>query len=227
MRQRPSVALLIETSNHYSRELLQGIRDYVREHCEWALHLTEQGRGGSAPNWLSRWRGHGIIARIENERIEQAVAALGVPVVNLSASGFGMAYPVVITSSEGVGRLAGEHLIERGLQHFGYCGDGRFRWAFEHGEHYSAYLREQGFPCSIYRSGREDFEDWEQEKRNLAGWLQQLPKPVGVMACYDIRGQQILDVCREVGIRVPDEVAVIGQHNDELLCNLCDPPLSR
>ena len=223
---RPSVALLVETSNHYSRELLHGIRDYMRQSCDWALHLTEQGRGGAPPTWLSRWRGHGIIARIENKRIERAVASVGVPVVNLSASGLGGDYPAVITSSEGVGRLAGEHLVERGLQHFGYCGDDRFRWAFEHGDHFARYVKGEGFSCSIYQSAKEDFEDWEREKRNLAHWLSALPKPVGVMACYDIRGQQILDVCREIGIRVPDEVAVIGQHNDELLCNLCDPPLS-
>jgi LacI family transcriptional regulator len=46
------------------------------------------------------------------------------------------------------------------------------------------------------------------------------------MTCYDIRGQQVLDVCRAIGLRVPDDIAVVGQHNDELLCELCDPPLS-
>jgi LacI family transcriptional regulator len=46
------------------------------------------------------------------------------------------------------------------------------------------------------------------------------------MVCYDIRGRHVIDACRSLGLRVPDEVAVIGQHNDELLCELCDPPLS-
>ena len=71
-----------------------------------------------------------------------------------------------------------------------------------------------------------DSVDWEREQGKLARWIQSLPKPVGMMACYDIRGQQVLDVCRAAGVAVPDEVAVIGQHNDELLCDLCDPPLS-
>jgi LacI family transcriptional regulator len=56
--------------------------------------------------------------------------------------------------------------------------------------------------------------------------MRTLPKPVGVVACYDIRGQQVLDACRATRLRVPDEVAVIGQHNDELLCDLCNPPLT-
>ncbi len=224
--ERPSVALLVETSNHYSRELLQGIRDYLRKEGHWALHLTEQGRGGDAPTWLAPWRGDGIIARIENRRIERAVASVGVPVVNLSASGFGLAYPSVITSSGEVAALAGEHLVERGLQHFAFCGDGRFRWSFEHASHFVEHVERAGFSCAVYHSRKEDFGDWEREKRKLGRWLRALPKPVGLMACYDIRGQQVLEVCRDVGVRVPDDIAVIGQHNDELLCNLCDPPLS-
>ncbi len=88
-----------------------------------------------------------------------------------------------------------------------------------------------GVPCS---AARGPVIRGERRKRftsgtgslTLASWLKALPKPAGVMACYDIRGQQVLDVCRAVGLRVPEEVAVIGQHNDELLCELCEPPLS-
>ena len=65
-----------------------------------------------------------------------------------------------------------------------------------------------------------------EEERQLSNWVKQLPKPIGIMACYDLRGQQLLEVCRRMGIAVPDEVAVIGVDNDELLCNLSDPPLS-
>jgi LacI family transcriptional regulator len=46
------------------------------------------------------------------------------------------------------------------------------------------------------------------------------------MACYDFKGQQILDVCRDLGVAVPEQVAVIGVDNDVRLCRLCTPPLS-
>jgi LacI family transcriptional regulator len=68
--------------------------------------------------------------------------------------------------------------------------------------------------------------DVAAEARELARWLKELPKPVGIMACYDIRGQQVLDACRGAGLAVPDEVAVIGVDNDTLLCELASPPLS-
>jgi LacI family transcriptional regulator len=66
----------------------------------------------------------------------------------------------------------------------------------------------------------------ERELAAMAAWLRALPKPVGVLACYDVRGQQVLEACHEAGLPVPDDVAVIGVHNDELLCDLCDPPLT-
>ena len=221
-----SVALLIETSNRYSRELLHGVRAFMQERRNWAVHLTEQGRGDHPPRWLQQWKGNGIIARIENRRIEKAVRATGLPMVSVSASGLATDAPTVISDSQAVAKLAAEHLIGRGFRQFAYCGDARFAWSTEHGRHFAATLRENGFTCRHFRSSKNDSQDWTTEHRKLSTWIAGLPKPVGVMTCYDIRGQQVLDVCRHLNLRVPDEVGVIGQHDDHLLCELCDPPLS-
>jgi LacI family transcriptional regulator len=223
---RRVVALLIETSNAFSRELLHGIRDWMRAHGSWAIHLSEQGRGNRPPSWLRSWRGDGIIARIETRRIADAVRACGAPVVSVSASGLAPEFATVISDSAGIARLAAEHLMERGLRRFGYCGDARFVWSTTHGRHFAAAVQARGFPCHVYPAAARDSADRGREQRKLAAWLKKLPKPCGVMACYDIRGQQVLDACRALGLRVPDDVAVVGQHNDELLCELCDPPLS-
>lgn len=220
------MALLVETSNAFSRELLHGVRDWMCTHGAWSIHLSEHGRGDQPPPWLGRWHGHGIIARIETQAIARAVSRAGVPVVNVSASGLAPRIPAVISDSAGIGRLAAEHLLERGLRHFGYCGDARFFWSHRHGEFFSATLRAASRSCDVFPAAAADFDDWEREQAKLAKWLRGLPKPVGIMTCYDIRGQQLLDVCRRAGLQVPHEVAVIGQHNDELLCELCEPPLT-
>jgi LacI family transcriptional regulator len=225
-RPRAAVALLIETSNQYTRELLHGIRAFIGQHGEWAIHLTEQGRGDLPPPWLTNWTGDGIIARIENELIEKAVRTVGVPVVNVSASGLAPDFPTVISDSAAVADLSSAHLMDCGFEHFGYCGDSRFRWSAAHARNFVRSLERQGYPCSVFESTPEDYADWRREQRKLTGWIQSLPKPVGIMACYDIRGQQVLAACRALGFQVPDDVAVIGQHNDELLCELCDPPLT-
>lgn len=225
-KRRRSVALLIETSNRYSRELLHGIHDWIHSHDDWALHLTEHGRGDVPPPWLKNWKGDGIIARIENKQIERAVINAGVPTVNVSATGLGSQFPTVISDSAAVAYEAAEHLISRGFNHFAYFGDARFPWSQQHGENFQASLGKQGHSCHIFPSAKKDSSDWTREQNKIANWLKKLPRPIGIMACYDIRGQQLLDVCRDQGISIPDDVAVIGQHNDELLCELCDPPLS-
>jgi LacI family transcriptional regulator len=63
-------------------------------------------------------------------------------------------------------------------------------------------------------------------QRTLGIWLSKLPRPLGVMAANDNRGRQVLEACRTCGLKVPDEIAVIGVDNDELLCRLSTPPLS-
>src|SRR6185503_9750543 len=67
---------------------------------------------------------------------------------------------------------------------------------------------------------------WEQQQRALVEWIRGLPKPVGVMTSTDLMGQQFLEACQRAGVIVPEQVAVIGADNDELICNLCFPPLS-
>ncbi len=221
-RPRLRVALIIETSNAYARNLLQGVVGYIREHAPWSIYLVEQGRGDDPPAWLARWDGDGIIARIESPRIARAVLASGLPAVDLSAGRFAPLLPWVETDDAAIARLAAQHLLERGFKQFGYCGDVRFRWSQQRGETFRRLIREAGHPC-------HDFVEPDRptdEIAALARWLQGLPKPAGVFTCYDIRGQQVLDACRVAGLAVPEEVAVLGVDNDELLCELAFPPLT-
>ena len=82
------MASLIETSNSYARGLLRGIHRYLREHRPWTIDLPEQGRGAPPPLHLAQWRGDGIIARIENRRIAEAVRQAGLPTIDLSAADY-------------------------------------------------------------------------------------------------------------------------------------------
>lgn len=228
MKARPAVALLIETSNAYARGLLEGIVAYVREHDSWSIYLPEQRRGDAPPSWLSRWKGDGIIARIENGAIARAVTKTGLPVVDVSAARLTPSVPWVETDDGAIARLAAAHLLERGFRNLAFCGDSRFNWSKWRGEAFQESVQKVGATCWVYDSAAEgaDVSSWDQQHRRLIAWLKKLPKPIGVMACYDIQAQQLLDACREMGITVPEEVAVIGVDNDELLCELCAPPLS-
>ena len=221
---RRQVALLIETSNAYARGLLQGVVHYIREHRPWSFHLMEQGRGDDPPAWLEGWKGDGIIARIETPRIAAAVVKTKLPAVDLSAARLVPTLPWVETDDAAIARLAAEHLLERGFRNFAFCGEVRFNWSVWREQHFANRVRAAGHECHLYRRGEEGAV--AAEVAGIARWVKTLPKPVGIMACYDNRGQQVLDACRSAGFAVPDEVAVIGVDNDELLCELASPPLS-
>jgi len=227
MKTRRHVALIIETSNDYARGLLHGVKRYLREHESWAIYLGEHGRGAAAPTWLSKWRGDGIIARIENPKIADAVTRPGLPVVDVSAARLVESLPWVETDDRAIAKLAAEHFFDRGFKQFAYCGDPAFNWSTWRGEHFTRYVTEGGGACAMYRasSGRGRLT-WDVERERMAEWVASLPKPVGIMACYDVRGRQLLEACREAGVAVPDEVAVLGVDDDALLCDLADPPLS-
>jgi len=220
------VALLIETSNAYARGLLHGVISYMREHGNWSVYLAEHGRGDRPPGWLRGWQGDGIIARVETPSIAKALRSAKLPVVDVSASRLLPALPWFETDDAAFSQLAAEHLMGRGFKHFAYCGDPRFNWSNWRGEHFLRAVEGEGFPCSNYVPTRRFSVDDTAQVEDLAQWIRKLPKPVGVMACYDLRGVQVLDACRRLGVAVPEEVAVIAADNDELLCELSHPPLS-
>jgi LacI family transcriptional regulator len=226
LKSAPKVALLIETSNAYARGLLHGVVAFIRERQPWAIYLSEHTRGDRVPSWLSSWDGSGIIARIENPTIAEALRPLNVPVVDVSAARLIPSLPWFETDDGAIAHLAAEHLLERGFTHFGYAGDHRFNWSKWRGEHFVNCIRAAGHTCSVFSQKRKAARSADEVTDELAAWIRDLPKPAGVMACYDFQGRQVLDACRRTGVAVPDEVAVIGVDNDELLCELASPPLS-
>lgn len=225
---RKSVALLVETSNAYARGLVEGITDYLHEHPGWSIYLPEQQRSAEAPRWLAHWQGDGVIARIETPQIAAALSKLKIPVIDVSAARPLPDLPWVETDDKAIACLAAEHLLQRGFRNLAYCGEIGFNWSRWRGEAFQQAVLSRGAKCYHFENatrGQAGYR-WQEQMDRLSHWLCQLPKPIGIMACYDMKAQQLLDTCRQLGINVPDEVAVIGVDNDELLCNLCDPPLT-
>ena len=103
----------------YGRGVLGGIADYVRAHGTWKIYQTERRLCDGPPGWLKTWNGDGIIARIETWSARQT--QMNLPVVDLfeHRNGGGVR---CLTDNCAIARLAAEHLIAQGLEHFAYCG---------------------------------------------------------------------------------------------------------
>jgi LacI family transcriptional regulator len=179
---------------------------------------------------LKDWHGDGMIFRLLTPRFVKRLRRRGIPVVNLNDKwGHGFDLPWIRSDDQAIGRLAAEHLFERGFRHFAFCGFTSHDWSRKRREGFVAALEQGGGTFhDAYESPWESAHSLavEREQDKIGRWLQALPRPVGVLACNDLRGQHVLDACRQVNLAVPEEAAVVGVDNDALLCGLCHPPLS-
>ena len=232
VKSRRKVALLVETSRSYGRDLLRGIALFARTRSNWSLLHQEMTLDTLLPEWLKKSAIDGVIARIDPQTIDP-LRQLDVPCIDVQCSHTFAGIPQVETDDQKVSQLAFEHLWERGFRRFAFCG---FQFA-----HYSeARLRffrelvdETGCPLSVYETpGKRNAPVTRIEESGLvdvepmSSWLVSLEPPTGMFVCNDIRGQQVLNVCRSIDLGVPDDIGVIGVDDDDTICPLCDPPLS-
>ncbi|MGA1235456.1 MAG: XylR family transcriptional regulator [Limisphaerales bacterium] len=224
------VALLIETSLAPGRDMLRGIGRYVRERerLGWALYHEARSLGDGLPAWLEHWRGDGILVRVQTPAIARAVKAMGIPVVDLLGVVGEAEMPLVHVDDRAVARVAADHLRERGFHHFAFIGIKGENWSEERRDGFWQALGVRSSDFHRYEVGRRAMETtpWERREDELAGWISALPKPCGLLVCSDQVGLHVLEACRRAGVKVPEELGVVGVDNDEILCEICNPSLS-
>jgi len=133
----------------------------------------------------------------------------------------------IVEESGAVGRMAAEHFLERGFKQFAYCGFEHMYWSRVRQEGFVQHLAKAGFSVDVYNFPiQASRQPWEVEHVSMTDWLKSLPKPVGLMACNDDMAQQIIEANKLVGAPIPDEIAILGVDNDEMICDLNHPPLS-
>ena len=228
-----TVALIIESGRAFGRGLLQGIARYAHTQGNWSIVYHPWEWDDQTPAWLMQFRCDGVIARIDSKALLHALRRLKVPVVDVRRKFRTPGIPMVGSEYRLIAQLAADHLRERGFRNFAYCGYAGVDYSIRRRDDFINYLSNHHHKAIIYEGGSpHSAATWQREsaamfhERELGAWLTKLPTPIGLMACNDVRGRQVLNACRIHHIKVPDEVAVIGVDNDEVLCDLADPPLS-
>ena len=231
----PQIALLIESSRNYGRGVLHGIARYAHAHGPWSFFVQERELHSGIPEWLHHWQGDGIIARIENRGMAAQLLKLDCPVVDVLGSFRFPGVPAFDTDAMAVAKMAADFFLKAGFKHFAFSGYQGIPFSDRRAVAFAKYLAEKGKAVeempAVPRGGEaSDIQTIEQHgmmaNQMTAHWLNGRPHPLAVLACNDVRAQQILNACRKHDIRVPEEVAVMGVDNDDVLCNLCEPPLS-
>jgi LacI family transcriptional regulator len=169
----------------------------------------------------------GIIAHVGNKEVAKTLIPKGCPAVVVPADELVPDLPNLIGDGDRAGQLAAEYLKSLGLRNFAFCGYDANYWSRERFRGFQKVMRKDGHDLNVFNQKKHRSRRlWENELGDIAGWLQSLPTPVGVWVWNDDLAQYVVEAARIAGLLVPDQISVLGVDDDELVCNMCDPPLS-
>lgn len=224
----PRVAILVDTSTTWGRAILAGVTNYTRTHERWQIFVEARGLEEHL-QLPAGWNCDGIIARIATPRMARELRTKKIPVVNVSSIEIvGANYPCVHTNLEASAQLAVDHFQERGFRHFAYFSVEGVGYVTTHQEAFARGVATNGGDISTFttkpQAGAEP--DWRLDLKKLGEWLKGLPKPVAILCWNASSAREIIFACHQVGLQVPEEVAVLSQSYDEVLCEATQIPIS-
>jgi LacI family transcriptional regulator len=219
------------------------------ERLPWLFNVYRGIYGHSSrylTKWFGDWNPDGIICQIYDDRLARVYRETRRPVVELFESRSKSEFPRILPDDVATGEMAARHFLERGFRHFGFFGATWMLWSGERGAGFRQEIertfneraknakdgeppREFSFSNygAIDQSAPSVLRGSHERRRAAMGdWLASLPKPVAVFAANDLWGSELVQAARERSLRVPDDVAILGVDNEELLCELSHPPLS-
>ena len=226
------IILLIDFAEDYSRSLLRGITKYAREHGPWVFcqmplfHRETLGVDGIL-NWARDWEADGIIGQLYNDSSVEKIVRAGIPVIAQDFKERFTEIPNITGAHHVTGGIAADYFLKKGFRQFAFYGFKHIVWSRERAEGFDERVSRAGYTVHYFEHEEYSSSDlWYYKPSSLSKWLSSLPKPIAILTCDDRMGQHITEACRHTGIRIPEEVAVLGVDNDEALCELSDPPLS-
>ncbi|MCF2490070.1 DNA-binding transcriptional regulator [Dyadobacter sp. CY347] len=225
------IILLLDFAEEYSKSLMKGINTYSKEFGPWIFcrmplfHRETVGIDGIL-KWALEWKADGIVGQLYNKDIEKIVQA-GIPVIAQDFKERFAEIPNITGGYHEAGQLGADYFLKKGFTNFAFYGFNDIVWSRERAEGFEERLKKRGHKVHYFEHKKaRSTELWYYKPSSLSRWLKSLPKPIGLMTCDDNQGQHITEACRQLGIRIPEEVAVLGVDNDEMICDLSDPPLS-
>jgi LacI family transcriptional regulator len=222
------IALLIGQDLSFSREVIRGIRAYAIGKSDWAIR-NGPPQVEILPS-LREWKPDGVIAELCHAGFARRLLRMRKPVVDTAFWLPNLSAPVVDVDQAAVGRMAAEYLLSLHLKRFAFFGSSSAEYSRIRQQSFQQRLREAGHEAAVchgeYLREAPTTTSWKKMESQTRRWLRQLPKPVGLFASNDVLARSLADMCSQLGLHVPDEVALLGVDNDELECLLTSPPLS-
>ena len=220
------IAIMVENSRAYGRRMIEGIAAYAQDNASWLLRPVTAGEALS----LNLSRFGGIIARIADDRLAARIQASGRPAVDVFCQKPRLGLAGVDSDHRQVGVMAREFFRSRGFANFAYCGFPGTSFSDAREKAYSDASTHVYSPRTRHLPDESQFYDERVDRipdaRALSRWLKTLPKPVAVFCCNDLRAIQLQRVAIDGGLRVPEDLAILGVDNDTIACSFAEVPIS-
>jgi LacI family transcriptional regulator len=226
------IILLLDFAEEYSKSLLKGISKFSAEngpwtYCRMPLYYRETIGIEGIIDWAREWGADGIIGQLYNEMDIKLILESKIPVIAQDFKERFKELPNITGSYRETGRMGADYFLQKGFRNFAFYGFNDIVWSRERAEGFEEKIRSVGYKVHYFEHRKSRSTDlWYYKSNSLSKWLRSLPKPIALMACDDNQGLHITEACKQNKIRIPEEVAVMGVDNDEMLCELSDPPLS-
>ncbi len=224
------VLLLIDYSSEFSRRVLRGLIQYSKEHGPWIFYRLPSyykalyGKEGIV-QWAKEWHADAIIARWDHEGTD-LLKTLNIPVILQNYKDRSEYFSNLTGDYIGTGEMAAQFFVKRRYTNFAFYGNKGVVWSRERAEGFRKAVEKSGGNYYYFESENLSGEQWSSSHIQLDDWLLSLPKPVGLFACDDSFALQVSEICKINNIKIPEEISLLGVDNDELICNLSDPPIS-
>ena len=222
----PHVLVSLSTVQKARRDKLQGVLKFAQLNGPWDVQMLENHPYIAKLGSFKHWRPDGIIRDGTDPLPLPAVRTAGIPTVLLDATPpLPRGRSCVNNDPRQIAETVADYYLRQGFKQFAYVGSvPASSWSQARADAFAGRVMKAGFPCVLYKPQHAD--DWGLEQEHMRAWLTALTKPCGLMAAMDIRGKQVLDTCALAGIRVPEEISVVGVDNDETICENTTPTLS-
>jgi LacI family transcriptional regulator len=224
------ILLLIDFSSEFSRGILKGLIRYSKDHGPWifyrlpSYYKTLYGEKGVI-QWAKEWKADAIIARWDEEGTH-LLTSLNIPIILQNYKSRSDYFSNLTGDYIGTGEMAAQFFIKRRYRNFAFYGNKGVIWSQERAKGFRKEIEKIEGNYYYFESENLDGEQWSSSHLQLDNWLLSLPKPIALFACDDSFALRVSEICKINNIAIPDEIALMGVDNDELICNLSDPPIS-
>ncbi|MCX6968753.1 MAG: substrate-binding domain-containing protein [Verrucomicrobia bacterium] len=219
--------IVVATSDVFVRRLTPALASFVRDEREF--RILDIHRPLPELRDLIRKSRPSVIITEWWPRVTDMIVKLGCPTVIADTDTIFPGCVSINVDDHKVGEVAAEFFLNAGYRNFG-CMYLESPYALERLRGFRGVLAKRGFQVQAFKQGElgklRYMESWSRPGDALRAWLRSLDKPIGIFAAHDPLGRMLCGAAVEEGLQLPEQIAVVGANNDELVCGLCYPPLS-